>query len=281
MTDFRSSFEEKVVDGVVKSVCTICGRAIVRNVGSMRMHYTMTHGGGRLGSQAPDTVETMRAYHPLLSGMARASNEMTAALNNRGSGKRFASTSLAIYDANLRRLRALKSQLDQSYDPLLELLTRAAPPLSPHKSERADLLMQVPAGQSALESESETVPASSVAESPGSTTAMMSRVLEVLPEQYRRKYTLLDSYMKVHPDVIRVSASGRPVINGQELTGSSFVDAMRSLYVWRKQVELPRGAHEIIRTLQSLGAPSTLLSSAAARSVYQDILEGEESEGES
>ena len=41
--DFRNYFEVNEVNGIEKAVCTICGRAIAKNVGCMRMHYTMAH----------------------------------------------------------------------------------------------------------------------------------------------------------------------------------------------------------------------------------------------
>jgi hypothetical protein len=67
------------------------------------------------------------------------------------------------------------------------------------------------------------------------------------------------------------------VINGVELTGSSYVDIMHSLYMWRKDADsMPRGASAAIGALQSIGVPSTLLSSSAARKLYQDAQESEE-----
>jgi hypothetical protein len=44
-------FEAKTVDGILKAVCKVCGRAVVRNVGTMGMHYRMAHGQGLAKSQ--------------------------------------------------------------------------------------------------------------------------------------------------------------------------------------------------------------------------------------
>ena len=212
-----------------------------------------------------NAVQAMREYNPTVNAMVQANDEMSAALANaeayrRDKRKKRAtpSSSLAIYDLGLQRLRALKSQFEQAYDPLVQLLTqRAPPPMIP------PLAPDTMAGPSTSTS----------------SDATLTRVLEVLPEQYRNKYTLLHGYMKAQPGAIRVTETGRPVIDGVEIPTASFTDAMRSLYVWRKAEDLPRSTREIIKSLQAIGVPSTLLSSTAAKNAYHDLLAGE-SEGE-
>jgi hypothetical protein len=53
----RDYFQDRVVNGMLKAVCTICNKVIAKNVGTMRMHYNMAHQrrskpsspGGQLG----------------------------------------------------------------------------------------------------------------------------------------------------------------------------------------------------------------------------------------
>jgi hypothetical protein len=52
-----------------------------------------------------------------------------------------------------------------------------------------------------------------------------------------------------------------------------FVDMMRSLYVWRKQADLPQSTRDVIHALISIGTPGSVLSSAQARATYDDIVE--------
>jgi hypothetical protein len=229
--------------------------------------------------------------NPTVNAILQTNKEMAAALSqaapaaakpkSKKAGRRVskkhitASSALAIYDLGLQRLRALKSHFDQTYNPLVQLLSQQRQGMT-----LAPTLPLQPAVQAVAATAAAAQPSTSRAdESSAGSITMRSRVLEVLPKPYHAKYRLLCNYLNDNPDAIQVSTSGRPVINGVELPRSSFVDAMRSLYVWRKQTELPPGAHDIIQALQSLGVPSTLLSSAAARNVYQDILDVEQ-EGE-
>ena len=100
-------------------------------------------------------AKAMRDYNPTINAMAEANAEMgsiiktaeqaaAAAAQPAGVGKRkrktaprpiiAASSSVALYNACLERLRALKSQFDHTYDPLLQLLVQnaaAVPPAGP------------------------------------------------------------------------------------------------------------------------------------------------------
>ena len=185
------------------------------------------------------------------------------------------SSANAIYDMCMQRLRALKLTFDQTYDPLVQLLAeqqRNAAALAPTLPGQPQEQVAAPTPASVA-----SEPSGSLEPSAGSNT-IRSRVLDVLSKQYQNKYMLLTGYLNASPNTIRVSASGHPVINGVELPGSSFVDAMRSLYMWRKSEDLPPGAREIIRALQSIGVPSTLLSSSEARGAYEDMLKTEQEE---
>ena len=191
-----------------------------------------------------------------------------------------ASTANTIYDLGLQRLHALKAHFDQTYNPLVQLLTRQGQlatlaPMQPMLAQVDGALAQVDIPATVAQPSASKV----VDESSAASLTARSRVLEVLSDQFRPKFKLLSNYLVDHPDLIRVGAGGRPVINGVEVPGASFVDAMRSLYMWRKYDDLPAGTHEILRALQSVGVPKTLLSSTAAKNVYEDIPRAE-TEGE-
>ena len=71
--------------------------------------------------------------HPTVGALAQTAAEMTHAVTkSRKRGRNNPTADLAVYDACLQRLRALKTQFDESYDPLVHALTRrmlkVAPP---------------------------------------------------------------------------------------------------------------------------------------------------------
>ena len=241
-------------------------------------------------------ADVMADANPTAKAIVESNQEMAAALKEGAAGakskaatrsktrkrRRIApSSAVAIYDACLQRLRALKSQFDQSYDPLVRLLAqqeaRAPAPAQATVLQEAPAQVEAPAAAVEVPAAPAAVTPKAIDESSAVSNTMQARVLEALPEQYHRKYTALSNYLKANSDLIRVSPSGRILIGGSEVAGSSFVDTMRALYMWRKQgVPLPRGTREVISTLQSIGVPATLLSSSAARDMYQELLEEEE-----
>jgi hypothetical protein len=198
-------------------------------------------------------------------GAAKSKSKSTKLVTRRGKVLKKpigATTAIAIHNHCLQRLRALKSQFDQSYNPLLRLLTQ-----QPHTT-------LAPTG------EPQAAPIKAMNDASAASPAMMERVLTVLPKQYQAKYKQLATYLADSPDVIHVTANGRPIIKGREMHEASYVDAMRALYVWRRRDPLPPGTREIIRTLQGVGVPSTLLSSTAAREAYDAMLAAEEDDPE-
>ena len=244
--------------------------------------YTKMKVTGLRSAEMPLTSNIQEYDNPTIKAIVQTTNEMDTVLargaitakptmgrrRNRASGKHIApSSAVAIHNTCLERLRALKSQFDQTYNPLLRLLIQQRQQQAPVAA--AELPGQ-PVGAAAQPS------TSTADESSAGSITMRDRVLQVIPKMSKAKYALLWNYLKENPDIIRVSAGGRPIINGRELAGSSFVDVMHSLYMWRKQTALPHGAYEIIQALQSVGVPSTLLSSTAARNLYQDVLNVQE-----
>jgi hypothetical protein len=231
---------------------------------------------GPRSAELDDTTQPLLEVTPTAKAIAQTEHQMVAALKNvvrkvakpktrRGTKRKavWPSTSLAVYNSCMQRLQALKSHFEQSYNPLVQLLSRqlqpatTAPPAATHPPAVAapPLPVEADSGQE----------------------ADAAQVCELLPAQYHSKYNMLNKYLKANPGTIRASPSGAAVINGAELTGSSYVDIMHSLSMWRKDPgSMPRGASAAIGALQSIGVPSTLLSSSAARKLYQDAQEAEE-----
>ena len=114
--------------------------------------YRKMHVIGPRQAVALDEVSTqqreakaMRDYNPTVNAMVEAQDNIKDILENAtsepsksrkrkagGRHKAGASTSLSLYNACFERLRALKTQFDSSYEPLLQLLmdhnvTQAAP----------------------------------------------------------------------------------------------------------------------------------------------------------
>jgi hypothetical protein len=152
-----------------------------------------------------------------------------------------------------------------TYDPLAQSLAQL-PPIP----DTADVASEVtPPPQVEEEDES----------SLGSHT-VMQRIVQLVPPRNRSKVGLLETFLKSHPSLIRISSSGRPIIAGKEIQGATVMDIIRSLYVWRKDQALPRGTSEVLHALQSVGVPSGLLSTQTALAEYNRLIEeggGEES----
>jgi hypothetical protein len=205
-------------------------------------------------------LQSAKATKRKLTSHARGGVTVTTTTKKKRIGP---STALAIYDTCLQRLRALKSQFDQSYDPLVRLL-----------AQQRQVADQPTAAAMAAAAAAPTAPGTVGA------ATLLNRVLDALPKQYHNKYKALSQYLVESPNLIRVTASGQPVIGGKELAGQKFVDAMRSLYVWHKREDISDTAKGIIRVLHSVGVPGSMLSSAAAKDTYRYIQEKQAAEEE-
>ena len=219
------------------------------------------------------------------------------------------SSAVAIHDSLLERLRALKSQFDSSYDPVVQMLVKQmaaaqpphapaapagppapppppmppAPPLPPLAPVAATAVLdapvvpvQAPLIATATTTKRDTSAASTSAAASSSSRAsvltdqaMSDAILNVLPTQYHNKCNELIKYVIANPKVIRASSGGQLVLNDVELSGSSFAEVMRCLYLWRRSTsEMPATLIQTIKALKSIKVPEELLSSSAVRSVY-------------
>lgn len=287
-----------------KAICRICGRRITKNVGVMRMHYTMVHGRGVAGA-APterqdmqyaggimargyesmpayvdggekqpsfhkmkvtgprcaelitEPFQAMRELNPTLNAMIQSTEQMNkvvcdAAEQPLMKRRKFASSAVAMHDAHLQRLKALMSDSYHTYNPMAQAFAQQPP-----------IPDEVPAVQ--------PPPGEEEDESSLGSRAAMQRVMEAIPKQYRAKAATLGNYLKAHPNLIRVTPSGRPIVAGKEIEHAHITDVMRSLYLWPRSQALPRGVKEVLQALHSIDAPSYLLSNSAVREAYQSL----------
>ena len=225
--------------------------------------YKMKMTGPRCAEMITQPLQAMRELNPNLNAMIQSTEQMNKVLCEASKQplkkrRKIASSAVAIHDAHLQRLKAFRSGADYTFDPLVQALAQqppsgpAAPP--PH-----------------VEEETEEEDESSL----GSSSAIR-RVVEAVPQQFRARVAQLGKYLKAHPNLIRFTSSGRAIVGGMEIHNSNIIDVMRSIYYMRKGQPLPRGTKEVIQALHSVGVPSFLFSSAAARAVYHGLQEAGE-----
>jgi hypothetical protein len=329
MMDFRNSFETRTVNGAVKAVCKICQRALAKNIGTMRMHHSMVHGRGmtrplpisdtgyrgmhhagvgsdRTHKSGPayanggaeedkpafykmklvgpncaefitEPMQLARELNPTLSGMIHSAEQMKKVLCDASQQplekRRYATSSVvALHDAHLRRLKGLMSDSDHAYNPMAHSFP-----------EQPQMPVDEPTEPPSQVEEEED-------ESSLSSHAAMQRVMAVIPKKFHAKFARLGEYLKGHPNLIRFTPTGRPIVSGREIQRAHIMDIMRSLYTWPKSQALPTGLNEVIQALHLAGAPSHVLSNADALRMYHSVheatqqsqtgVEGYESEAE-
>jgi hypothetical protein len=97
-----------------------------------------------------------------------------------------------------------------------------------------------------------------------------------VPKRYRNKVATLGDYLKSFPNLLRVSPTGRAIVNGVELQHTNIMDIVRSLYIWPKTQTHPRGTLEVVQALHSIGVPGFVLSNSTVRAMYHDLVEAAE-----
>ena len=230
----------------------------------MATFHKMKVTGPRCAEFITEPLQAMRELNPKLNSIIQSTEQMNkvvceAAKQPLKKRRKIASSVVAVHDAHLQRLKALKADAEHTYDPLTrslaqipqQLVAAAAPDVAP-----PPLQMQEEEDESYLSSHT-----------------VMHRIAELVPHRYRNKVRSLENFLKPHQNLIRISPNGHPIIGGKEIRGANVIDIMRSLYVWRKDQPLPRGASEVIQALQSVGVPSGLLSTSSALAEYIRLLE--------
>ena len=223
------------------------------------MFHKMKVTGPQCAEFITQPLQAMRELNPTLNTMIQSTEQMNkvlceAAKQPLKKRRKIASSAVALHDAHLQRLKALKSDSDHTYDPLFQALAQ----------------------QPATPSEAPPTPGEEEDESSLGSRAAMQRVMEAIPKQYRAKAATLGSYLKAHPNLIRFTSAGRPILQGTEMRNANIMDIVRSLYVWPKGNAHPRGTKEVVEALYSIGVPSFVLSNAAVRAVYHRLDEAAE-----
>ena len=223
------------------------------------MFHKMKVTGPHCAEFITQPLQAIRELNPTLNAMIQSTEQMNkvvceAAKQPLKKRRKIASSAVAVHDAHLQRLKALKSDSDHTYDPLVQALVQ-----QPHVSH------DVPAAPPPHVEEED--------ESSLGSRAAMQRVIEAVPKQYRAKAAALGNYLKAHPNLIRVTPTGHPIVAGVEMQHSNIMDIMRSLYVWPKSQAHPRGTKEVVEALHSIGVPSFLLSNPAVRTMYRTLPE--------
>jgi hypothetical protein len=211
--------------------------------------------GPRCAEFITQPLDVIRELNPSLNTMIQSTEGMNkvlceAAKQPLPKRRKIASSAVAVHDAHLQRFKAFKSGTDHMYDPMVEALAQQP---TTHQSAAPQ------------------PPAEVIDESSLASQAHMQRVMGAIPKQYRAKAAMLGNYLKTHPDLIRVTSTGRPMVFGTELRNANIIDIMRSLYVWPRSQALPPGTKEVVEALHSAGVPSYLLSNTAIRTMYQTL----------
>ena len=219
-----------------------------------------------------EPLQAMRELNPTLNAMLQSSEQMNkvaceAAKKPLKKRRKIASSVVAVHDAHLQRLEGLKAaEAENASDPLLRTLAQLPPIPQPAAAGVAPEGVPPPPPQAQEEED----------ESSLSSRAHMETITGMVPRQFHIKLAILGNYLKAHPTLIRVGSSGRPIVGGVEIPRTHIMDIMRALYVHRKGEALPRDPDVVIQALQSVGVPSSLLSSSTARNMYRHVLEASE-----
>jgi hypothetical protein len=97
----------------------------------------------------------------------------------------------------------------------------------------------------------------------------ISRLLAPIPKQYHPKCIQLYEYLQSDPSIVHASENGRLVVDGKVVHGSSYIDAIRALYQNLRGVEANViGVPQLLKAMNKLGVPSSLISSSVVRSQY-------------
>ena len=245
----------------------------------------------------------MRDYNPTLNAMAESKAEMRDILDSaidhpttmkraRGNSKRrkpppIASASVALHNACLERLRALKSQFDTSYEPLLQLFAQHAtvaatvapaapvppaapmPPVAPNvPAAAAPPLPPTPATPDVLQTT--RTPAST----PRANVADLLSIIGKLPQKYHSKYTRLHTYLAEHPPVVAEGPDGHLVVRGKVIEDSKYTDLVKALYAPSRGSAartMPNGMTELLTAFNSVDVPKSFISSSRVRERYCTI----------
>jgi hypothetical protein len=230
---------------------------------------------------------------PPTATVAAAPNRKRTKRNKARSVGLGASTSLALYDACLERLHALKSQFDTSYAPLLQMLTQnaaaaavvapappavgapAAPPVvgaAPPAAAAVPPAPPPPPPQHPPPVPPRPQQLTTPTTPPSTHTVNLQGILSSIPRHHHNKFMQLHHYVAQNPSFVRATTNGRLVLHGKVVQGSSVEEVFRALFVTMQGNNMAVvGVPELLQVLGEIGVPATLISCAAVRSKYTAI----------
>ena len=224
--------------------------------------YRKMHVVGPRQAIALDDVKTqrkeakaLREYNPTVSAMVDVQSDMKEILDKAapelpgktrkrklgGTGRKpGASASLALYNACLERLHALKSQFDSSYEPLLQLLMQSnAPPAAVAAAAPVAVPAAAPAPGPAAPGPAAPAVVAAAPLPAGAQVALMgtphrpplvptplqtpvtpmqdvdiTRSLGALPKTYHERFKDLHAYLVKDPSLIKLASKGQLAIRG-------------------------------------------------------------------
>jgi hypothetical protein len=184
-----------------------------------------------------------------------------------------ATASVALHNACLERLHALKSQFDSSYEPLIQLLVAQHGAVDAPVAPPAAQNVAIPAGQlppTPTASESLPITPGTPATTPRANVADLYSIIGRLPQKYHSKYTRLHTYLTEHPRVIGESSDGQLVVGGKVIANSTYADVIRELYAPSRGESgyAPPGLTELLHAFNSVDVPASLISSSKVRQQY-------------
>ena len=232
--------------------------------------YKMKVTGPRCAEMITQPLQAMRELNPNLNAVIQSTEQMNkvlceAAKQPLKKRRKIASSAVAIHDAHLQRVKALKSDASYAYDPMVQALMQQHQQQQPAREE-------APAAPPApVVEEEEEVDESSLGSRVG-----METIRKAIPKKFHTKLETLGSYLKANPDVIRATPTGRPIVAGAEIPGAHISDIIRSLYVWSKSSTHPRGTREVLEALSAIGVPTHVFSNPSARKTYEALYESAE-----
>lgn len=265
-----------------------------------------------------------RDYNPTLNAIAATQTEMKdvlaandakhepkttrkrAAGASRKSRGMSASSKVALHNAYLERLQALKYQFDNSYEPLLQLLMQNAPPVVANAAAQvaavaapaalpgvipaalpaanpapgANVALPAPAGVAtpapppAATTSQLTPSTSTIKKAPRSAAhaLLLNSVSGAVPRRFQKKWATLREIIQSQPSSVSSDSSGGLVIRGNTIPNSSFHDVFRALYETKTTTGVPPvGLNDLLQTLQEMGVPNSLFGSQAARAAYSGL----------
>ena len=109
----------------------------------------------------------------------------------------------------------------------------------------------------------------SIADEPGPSISERT-FINHLDTKHRSKAKQLMEYLSTHPNAITSNQNNELVLNGETVAGSNFSDLFSNLYTYNSNSNR-RGENDLLKTLNSLNAPTDLLTSTKIKTKLHSL----------